>query len=89
MPITTTYGYTANSELLSGYSLGDFERQVTYEPNRNLPSSISNLLSPSQTTLSRFDYTNDDAGRPDAQAESKRPAERIYPEPRQDVMIPV
>jgi RHS repeat-associated protein len=60
-PITATYTYTPNSPLISGYTLGDLTRTVTYENNRNLIDTVANTWD--TTLISQFDYTNDKAGR--------------------------
>jgi RHS repeat-associated protein len=59
---TADYSYLTDSTVIDGYTLGDLERTVTYEPNRNLVDTLTNTWDDT-TTLSAFDYTNDDAGR--------------------------
>ena len=56
------YNYQLNSHLISGYTLGDLERNIAFEAKRNLVDTITNTWD-STTTLSAFEYTNDKAGR--------------------------
>ncbi|MCC5845950.1 MAG: RHS repeat-associated core domain-containing protein [Verrucomicrobia bacterium] len=67
-PITAIYSYTANSHMIFGYTLGDLTRSVTLENNRNLIDTVSNTWD--TTLISRFDYTNDKAGRRTARGDS-------------------
>ncbi len=58
---TATYGYLPGSNLVSGYSLGNLTRTVTYETNRNLVDIVENTYG--AAAISKFDYTNDAIGR--------------------------
>ena len=55
------YSYQANSAMINGYSISDFNRSVAFEAQRNLVSIVSNAYD--NVSLSRFAYTNDAAGR--------------------------
>jgi len=56
------YEYLPGSSLIKGYTLGGLKREISYETNRNLINTVSNTWN-TVTTLSAFDYTNDDGGR--------------------------
>ena len=55
------YSYLPNTDLIAGYSIGDFATTRAYEPNRNLITSISNAWG--ATPISTFAYQNDPLGR--------------------------
>ena len=63
-----TYSYLPGTDLLSGYTAGDFTRTVSYEPYRNLITSVENKHG--STIISQYDYTNDPLGRRTAIARS-------------------
>ena len=59
---TATYSYVPGSDLISGYTTDSgFAAARSYEPNRNLITSITNSYGGVQ--LRRFDYVNDAVGR--------------------------
>ena len=58
---TADYAYVPDGELVAGYDLGDFSREVDYESNRNLVDTVTNRVE--STVISAFEYTNDAAGR--------------------------
>ena len=60
-PFNFTYTYLPSTDLVSGYTCGDFARSVSYEPQRNLISAVTNSFGSS--LISAFDYANDQAGR--------------------------
>ena len=63
-PLATShyqYSYLPGTDLLAGYTAGDFTRTVSYEPYRSLITSVENKHN--STTISRYDYTNDALGR--------------------------
>ena len=55
------YSYLAGTDIVDGYTCGNFKRKISYEPLRNLISSITNSFG--SRIVSVFDYTNDAAGR--------------------------
>ena len=63
-----TYSYLPNTDLLSGYTSGDFTRTVSYEPYRSLITSVENKHG--STTISRYDYENDALGRRTSRVDS-------------------
>ena len=63
-PLATShyqYSYLPGTDLLAGYTAGDFTRTVSYEPYRSLITSVANKYG--NTTISRYDYENDALGR--------------------------
>ena len=59
---TATYSYVPGADLISGYTTDSgFAAARSYEPNRNLITSITNSFGGVQ--LRRFDYLNDAVGR--------------------------
>ncbi len=78
---TFAYSYLPGSSLVSGMTANtghSWER--TYEPNRNLITTIHNRYG--DRTISRFDYTNDEIGRRIARVDSgeifSEPAFELY-----------
>ena len=63
-----SYSYLPNTDLISGYTAGDFTRTVAYEPYHSLITSVENKYG--TTTISRYDYENDVLGRRTAIARS-------------------
>ena len=65
------YGYLPGTDLVTGYTSGDFSRSVSYEPHReriaavtnSFNSSTYNSSTPPLTIISSFAYANDAAGR--------------------------
>ncbi|NLL83059.1 MAG: hypothetical protein GX230_02300, partial [Lentisphaerae bacterium] len=55
------YSYLPGTDLLAGYTAGDFTRTVSYEPYRSLITSVENKHG--STIISKYDYTNDQLGR--------------------------
>lgn len=49
------------TDLVSGYTSGDFSRAVAFEPHRDLIAAVTNSFD--STLISSFDYANDAAGR--------------------------
>ena len=63
-PLATShyqYSYLPGTDLLAGYTAGDFTRTVSYEPYRSLITSVENKHG--STIISKYDYTNDQLGR--------------------------
>jgi len=56
-----SYSYLHGIELFSGYTVSDFTRTVTYEPHRSLITSVN--IKQCSTTIFRYDYAYDAAGR--------------------------
>ncbi len=57
-----SYSYLPGSDLVQGYSTDSgFSAMRTFEPNRNLITSLTNSFGGTQ--MRRFDYTNDEIGR--------------------------
>jgi len=56
-----SYSYLSGSHLLSGVSMSSFAARKTYEPNRDLITSVSNTFD--TATISAFIYENDAFGR--------------------------
>ena len=65
---TANYSYLADSDLLAGYTLGNFTRTVSYEPARSLISSVASTFG--NNTISQYDYANDALGRRTSRADS-------------------
>lgn len=64
-----TYGYLTNSNLISSITYpNDITVTKSYESNRDLVTSIENKYG--TTTISKYDYTNDDLGRRTAMGKS-------------------
>ena len=55
------YAYLPGSDLVSGYSIGDFRRSVFYETQRNLIAAVTNSFG--TNLVSAFDYASDILGR--------------------------
>jgi RHS repeat-associated protein len=55
------YDYLPDTDLVYGYTSGNFSRSVSYEPHRDLIAAVTNTFSAS--LISAFDYSNDAAGR--------------------------
>ncbi len=60
-PSMYQYSYLPGTDLLAGYTSGDFTRTVSYEPYRSLITSVENKHG--STIISKYDYTNDQLGR--------------------------
>ncbi len=63
---TFNYSYLPGTDLVSGYTSGDFSRSVSYEPHRDLITVVTNTFNLSTFqpfNLSTFAYANDAAGR--------------------------
>ena len=58
---TFTYSYLLGTDLVSGYTCGNFSRKIEFEPLRNLVAAVTNSYA--NRVISAFDYTNDAAGR--------------------------
>ena len=66
---TFTYSYMANSNLISNITYPNgISASKSYEPNRDLVTSIENKYG--TTTVSKYDYSNDDLGRRTAMGKS-------------------
>lgn len=59
--LAVNYSYLQNSDLISVISNGVLQTTRTYEQTRNLLAQIKNQID--STTLSQFDYVNDNGGR--------------------------
>ena len=55
------YDYLPGTDLVTGYTVGDLSRSMTYEPHRDLIASVTNIFG--HTLISAFDYESDAAGR--------------------------
>ena len=58
---TFTYSYLLGTDLVDGYTCGNFSRKIEFEPLRNLVAAVTNSYA--NRVISAFDYTNDAAGR--------------------------
>ena len=58
---TFLYSYLPGTDLVAGYTCGDFVREVSYEPFRDLISAVTNRFG--SRVISSFAYVNDAAGR--------------------------
>jgi len=66
---TFTYGYLANSNLISSITYpNNISVTKTYEANRDLVTQVSNKYN--STVVSNYDYSNDDLGRRTAMGKS-------------------
>jgi RHS repeat-associated protein len=73
------YSYLPNSHFLSGYTVGDFSRAVTFEHNRDLIAAVSNTFG--GTLVSAFDYASDALGRRTARVDaqpSSDPVQNVF-----------
>ena len=59
--MTFRYEYLPGSDLVAGYSSGDFARKVAFERNRDLVLAVTNSFG--SIIISFFDYKNDASGR--------------------------
>ena len=55
------YSYLPGSDMLSGYEIGNLAVAKTFEPNRDLITTVSNVYN--GTAVSSFAYQNDALGR--------------------------
>lgn len=58
--LAVQYDHLPGTDLIAGYTCGDFTRTVAYEPCRSLITSIENKHG--NSTVSRFDYQNNALG---------------------------
>ena len=58
---TFTYSYLPGTDIVDGYTCGNFSRKIEFEPLRNLVAAVTNSYA--KRVISAFDYTNDAAGR--------------------------
>ena len=58
---TFTYSYLLGTDIVDGYTCGNFSRKIEFEPLRNLVAAVTNSYA--NRVISAFDYTNDAAGR--------------------------
>ena len=58
---TFTYSYLPGTDIVDGYTCGNFSRKIEFEPLRNLVAAVTNSYA--NRVISAFDYTNDAAGR--------------------------
>ncbi len=59
--VLVEYSYLPNSDLISGYTMGDLSVTRSFEPHRNLLTSIENRFD--ANTVSKYSYANDAGGR--------------------------
>ena len=58
---TFSYSYLPGTDIVDGYTCGNFSRKIEFEPLRNLVAAVTNSYA--NRVISAFDYTNDAAGR--------------------------